>query len=290
MPCRSISFLQESLGSTGTEVPRGAGGKSLSEPMKLAMLSQSPWTRRAQAHPVPHSCGAVELDMESTERTEEDIEEEEATKTCEMDESEEQASESDALTDVEGVVVNRYQRIDDTSFDEVHFPEHVVEGIQSAWNTLLSKLPSREVAGIMEEAPGIAKLFKSPRSVFALRFVNGLNSLVTEVGTPSALKKQVETFGFQHLDYEVSVVRADLVRDCILSVMEQELGGQFTSAARICMTALLNYVGGPFPRGGGLALGHLHNIVSGTSPYVVWACAHMATMGVCATLYFLMAS
>lgn len=190
--------------------------------------------------------------MESTERTEEDIEEEEATKTCEMDESEEQASESDALTDVEGVVVNRYQRIDDTSFDEVHFPEHVVEGIQSAWNTLLSKLPSREVAGeaifdsIMEEAPGIAKLFKSPRSVFALRFVNGLNSLVTEVGTPSALKKQVETFGFQHLDYEVSVVRADLVRDCILSVMEQELGGQFTSAARICMTALLNYVGGAF--------------------------------------------
>ena len=31
-PC---GLLQESLGSTGTEVPRGAGGKSLSEPMKL---------------------------------------------------------------------------------------------------------------------------------------------------------------------------------------------------------------------------------------------------------------
>lgn len=196
---------------------------------------------------------ALQLDMESAERTEDDIEEEEAMKTSEMNESELfEASESDAPTDVEGAVVNRYQRIDDTSFDEVHFPENVVEAIQTSWNTLLSKLPSREVAGeaifdsIMEEAPGIAKLFRSPRSVFALRFVNGLNSLVTEVGTPSALKKQVETFGFQHLDYEVSVVRADLVRDCILSVMEQELGGQFTSAARICMTALLNYVGGAF--------------------------------------------
>ena len=27
-------------------------------------------------------------------------------------------------------------------------------------------------------SPGIAKLFKSPRSVFALRFVNGLNSIL----------------------------------------------------------------------------------------------------------------
>eukprot|EP00438_Fugacium_kawagutii_P005144 Skav207838 [mRNA] locus=scaffold3025:40067:57229:+ [translate_table: standard] len=98
----------------------------------------------------------------------------------------------------------------------------------------------------MEEAPGLAQLFKSPRSVFALRFVNGLNSLVTEVRAPSALKKQVETLGFQHLDHDISAPRVDLVRDCILNVLEQELGAQFTSAARLSVAALLNYVGGAF--------------------------------------------
>lgn len=178
--------------------------------------------------------------------------------TSEMLEEEATEMFDDPEADVEAVVemdeamFARYQQIQDQSFEEIQIPRSMVDEIQSIWTLLLGKLPSREAVGeaiydsIMEEAPGVAKLFKSPRSVFALRFVNGLNSLVTEVGTPSALKKQVETFGFQHLDHDVSAPRVDCVRDCILNVMDQEIGAQFSSAARLSMTALLNYVGGAF--------------------------------------------
>lgn len=158
----------------------------------------------------------------------------------------------DQVVEMDEAMFARYQQVQDQSFDEIQIPRSMVDEIQCIWNLLLGRLPSREAAGeaiydsIMEEAPGIAKLFKSPRSVFALRFVNGLNSLVTEVGSPGAFKKQVETFGFQHLDHDVSAPRVDLVRDCILNVMDQELGAQFSSAARLSMTALLNYVGGAF--------------------------------------------
>lgn len=133
----------------------------------------------------------------------------------------------DQVVEMDEAMFARYQQVQDQSFDEIQIPRSMVDEIQCIWNLLLGRLPSREAAGeaiydsIMEEAPGIAKLFKSPRSVFALRFVNGLNSLVTEVGSPGAFKKQVETFGFQHLDHDVSAPRVDLVRDCILNVMDQ---------------------------------------------------------------------
>eukprot|EP00435_Cladocopium_sp_Y103_P008758 s717_g2.t1 len=161
----------------------------------------------------------------------------------------------EAVVEMDEAMFARYQQIQDQSFEEIQIPRSMVDEIQSIWRRsklmnqwdslsgtrnsrtlLLGKLPSREAVGeaiydsIMEEAPGVAKLFKSPRSVFALRFVNGLNSLVTEVGTPSALKKQVETFGFQHLDHDVSAPRVDCVRDCILNVMDQEIGAQFSRA------------------------------------------------------------
>lgn len=158
----------------------------------------------------------------------------------------------DQVSEMDEAMFARYLQVQDQSFEEIQIPQTMVDEIQSIWNLLLGRLPSREAVGeavydsIMEEAPGIAQLFKSPRSVFALRFVNGLNSLVTEVASPGALKKQVETFGFQHLDHDVSIPRVDLVRDAILNVMDQELGAQFSSAARLSMTAMLNYAGGAF--------------------------------------------
>ncbi|CAK9110292.1 unnamed protein product [Durusdinium trenchii] len=165
------------------------------------------------------------------------------------------SSKSSEVSEVEQsslAMISRYQVVQDHSFDEIQLPTATAEQIRLCWAAFFAKMPSREAAGeaiydvLMEEAPGVAALFKSARSVFGLRFIEGLNSLVVEINEPAALKKQVETLGYQHLDYDVTTARVELVRDGILQVMEQEMGAQFTSFYRDSFSALLNYVGGAF--------------------------------------------
>ncbi|CAE7763094.1 unnamed protein product [Symbiodinium pilosum] len=98
----------------------------------------------------------------------------------------------------------------------------------------------------MDEAPGLKQFFKSPKSVFGLRFMNGMNSMLADLDSPSALKKTVETYGFQHLDHSVTTSRVELIREAILSVAEMELGGSFTDRSRQSLGVLLNYIGGAF--------------------------------------------
>ncbi|CAJ1420395.1 unnamed protein product [Effrenium voratum] len=58
----------------------------------------------------------------------------------------------------------------------------------------------------------------------AMRFMNGLSSIMNALGSPSALKIIVETLGFQHLDLDVTVPRVAIFRDAIVDLFDMELG------------------------------------------------------------------
>eukprot|EP00931_Biecheleriopsis_adriatica_P095522 TRINITY_DN6911_c0_g1_i2.p1 TRINITY_DN6911_c0_g1~~TRINITY_DN6911_c0_g1_i2.p1 ORF type:complete len:1051 (+),score=165.50 TRINITY_DN6911_c0_g1_i2:245-3397(+) len=142
--------------------------------------------------------------------------------------------------------------VQDQTFEQVEFAEDVISEAQQAWSTFINSASSREAAGeaiyaaLFDAAPSLQSLFKTARSVMALRFMNGFNSIMTAADNPRALKTQVESLGFQHLDLEVTVTRVAIFRDAIVDLFEMELGARFTSKARTGFVVLLNYAGGAF--------------------------------------------
>eukprot|EP00933_Yihiella_yeosuensis_P048361 TRINITY_DN4449_c0_g1_i4.p1 TRINITY_DN4449_c0_g1~~TRINITY_DN4449_c0_g1_i4.p1 ORF type:complete len:1155 (+),score=321.65 TRINITY_DN4449_c0_g1_i4:401-3466(+) len=80
----------------------------------------------------------------------------------------------------------------------------------------------------------------------AMRFMNGLNSIIADMHSPSALKITVETLGFQHLDLEVTVPRVVIFRDAIVDLFDMEMGARFSSKAKGGLQSILNYVGGAY--------------------------------------------
>jgi len=148
--------------------------------------------------------------------------------------------------------LQRYGEVNGDTFEEPRIPESLAEQIQETWQAFLQKYSSREIAGesifdaIMEEAPSLQSLFKSPRSVFGLRFTTSLTNIIMECKVPSRAKRQVETLGFQHLDLEVTTPRVDIIRDAILGTLESELGEKANPRGRLGLQALLNYIGGTF--------------------------------------------
>merc|ERR1712039_927535 len=95
----------------------------------------------------------------------------------------------------------------------------MAEEVQTTWNTFLRSAESREAAGeaiyaaLFDSAPSLQSLFKTPRAVMAMRFMNGLNQIIGSLSDPKALKVIVETLGFQHLDLEVTIPRVVIFRD-----------------------------------------------------------------------------
>ncbi|CAJ1364562.1 unnamed protein product [Effrenium voratum] len=112
---------------------------------------------------------------------------------------------------------------------------------------------SRDVAGeaiysaIFEAAPTLQPLFKTPRAVMSMRFMNGLNTIIASMmDNPSALKVTTETLGFQHLDLDVTAPRVGMFRDAIVELFETELQARFSSKAKSGLMSILNYVGGAY--------------------------------------------
>jgi hypothetical protein len=116
----------------------------------------------------------------------------------------------------------------------------------------LRNAESREAAGeaiyaaLFDAAPSLQSLFKTPRAVMAMRFMNGLNNIIAALKDPKALKVVVETLGFQHLDLEVTGPRTVIFRDAITDLISVELGTQFTKKSRLGWRTFLNYVGGSY--------------------------------------------
>ncbi|CAE7429296.1 ANK1 [Symbiodinium natans] len=136
--------------------------------------------------------------------------------------------------------LRRFGAPETEAFPEIQIPEGLATEMRDTWQAFLDKFPSREVCGeaihdtIMEEAPSLQPLFKTPRSVFGLRFIISVTNLMAECDKPEVLKRHVETLGFQHLDAEVTVPRIDVIRDAILSAMDSELGEQDEALAKVC--------------------------------------------------------
>ncbi len=90
-------------------------------------------------------------------------------------------------------------------------------------------------AALFDAAPSLQSLFKTPRAVMAMRFMNGITSILAELQNPPKMKITVETLGFQHLDLDVTVPRVIIFRDAILDLLEAELGNRMSPAAwRMC--------------------------------------------------------
>lgn len=165
--------------------------------------------------------------------------------------TEEEAPPEEEAVDL-GASVAKYQAVQEMIFEELHLPPDVAAEAQDGWQKFLNSSSSREAAGetiyaaLFDAAPSLQSLFKTARSVMAMRFMNGLNSIISLCNDPAALKTQVESLGFQHLDLEVTPPRVDIFREAILEVLELELGPRYTSKARIGLQVVLNYVGGAY--------------------------------------------
>merc|ERR1712190_22342 len=142
--------------------------------------------------------------------------------------------------------------VNDQIFDELVLGHDIADEVLSVWNTFLRSAESREAAGeaiyaaLFDSAPSLQSLFKTPRAVMAMRFMNGLNQIINSLADPKALKVIVETLGFQHLDLEVTVPRVVIFRDAIVDLLQVEMGARFTKKAREGFSTFLNYVGGAY--------------------------------------------
>merc|ERR1712060_785798 len=112
--------------------------------------------------------------------------------------------------------------VNDQIFEKLYLRPAIVEETQLAWNGFMKKAASREAAGeaiygaLFDAAPNLQRLFRTPRAVMAMRFMNGLSQIVTNLGDPKALKTIVETLGFQHLDLDVTIPSVVIFRNAIL--------------------------------------------------------------------------
>lgn len=144
------------------------------------------------------------------------------------------------------------EEIPTTRFSELTLPVFVVEEIRACWVNYLKNAASPQAAGeavfsaIFEAAPSLQSMFKSPRAVMAMRFMDGLTSIINLLDKPKALKIAVETLGFKHLNLEVTVPRVVLFRDAILDLLATELPEFSTSQARSGFASVLNWLGGSF--------------------------------------------
>jgi len=80
----------------------------------------------------------------------------------------------------------------------------------------------------------------------AMRFMNGISSILNDLHYPAKMKITVETLGFQHLDLDVTVPRVIIFRDAILDLLEAELGNRMSSAVRNGLSQVLSWVGGAY--------------------------------------------
>jgi len=197
--------------------------------------------------------GEAEAVEEELDEGEEEYEDEDA----DLDEAGEdgEGEEVDAVEeDTAGAGANTIytaKDVNDQVFEELHLGQ-LGEEVQSCWNEFLRGAESREAAGeaiyaaVFDAAPSLQSLFKTPRAVMAMRFMNGLNQIIASLLDPRGMKVVVETLAFQHLDLDVTIPRTVIFRDAIVDLLAVELGARFNKRAREGWSIMLNYTGGAY--------------------------------------------
>eukprot|EP00435_Cladocopium_sp_Y103_P065432 s597_g27.t1 len=142
--------------------------------------------------------------------------------------------------------------MDDSNFEKAHFPKDITRAVSEMWDSWTCEIGSREARGeafytaLFDAAPSLQLMFKSPKAVTAMRFVEGLTTLVNAMGNPNTLFKEVEALGFRHLDIEITSIRAGFFREALMDTIDEQLGGQVSMLSRAGLHCLLNYAGGAF--------------------------------------------
>jgi hypothetical protein len=188
--------------------------------------------------------------------------EEEAEVTYEVSE---EHSEEESLQPVyesndenkEQQVATSVSKLDSTTvnadtFEHLILDKETVDEVKRLWYGYIDGCASREVAGaaiysaLFDSAPSLQSLFKTPRAVMAMRFMNGISGIINVLDDPAKLKTQVETLGFQHLDLEVTVPRVVVFRDAIVDLLVMELGSKMSTLGQNAFSSVLSYVGGAY--------------------------------------------
>jgi len=136
------------------------------------------------------------------------------------------------------------------SLDELHLTDDVKEATKAAWGLLVRAVASWQAVGeaifqaLFDAAPSMQSLFTTPRAVHANRFTNTLNNCVMFLDDSTGLQQVVEALGFQHMHLDITVARAEIFRDAVLTVFAAELDISFSSTMREGWTRFLNYIGG----------------------------------------------
>ena len=87
--------------------------------------------------------------------------------------------------------------VNDQLFEELILPEKIAKEVQSTWSEFLRQAESREAAGeaiyaaLFDAAPSLQSLFRTPRAVMAMRFMNGLNTIISKLDQPKECKVAV---------------------------------------------------------------------------------------------------
>ncbi|CAK0857698.1 unnamed protein product, partial [Prorocentrum cordatum] len=188
---------------------------------------------------------------EEEEFLEEDGELEESAVGEEPEEAADGELEDEEDAVAQNLTYNAKDDVNDQVFEELHLGALGLE-VQQTWNDFLKGAESREAAGeaiyaaVFDAAPSLQNLFKTPRAVMAMRFMNGLNQIIGSLTDPKAMKVVVETLAFQHLDLDVTIPRTVIFRDAIVDLLVVELGARYSKRAREGWSIMLNYVGGAY--------------------------------------------
>lgn len=140
--------------------------------------------------------------------------------------------------------------INTQSLDEFKISPEGAKAAIDAWNEFINKNESKEAAGellytaLFDSAPTFQAMFVTPKVVQAMKLMNSVHDLITNLEKPASLSAKAETLGFQHLDLDVTPPRIMMFRNAILDMLDVELAGKFTPEARNTITKLLNYIGG----------------------------------------------
>ncbi|CAE7478498.1 unnamed protein product [Symbiodinium natans] len=141
--------------------------------------------------------------------------------------------------------------VKDHTLEQLHLPDEWIEEIKITWHDFIEKAGSRQAAGeavwdaIMELSPGIRKAFSFARQVFAMRFINGTSSIITDCGEPRTLKDKAERLAFQHID-TVDRDYVETFSNGIAVAMDGILGRRFSQLSYQSFRVLWNYIGGVF--------------------------------------------
>jgi len=142
------------------------------------------------------------------------------------------------------------EEINITSFDELRLSKETTISMQKAWKEFLACFDTTDSCAmslyrvVFDSVPSLQGLFKTPKVIQSGRFLDEFQNLVDSVHKAKELKLMAESLAFRHLNFEVTVPRAMIVRDALVDCLKAYLGDKLSEEARLGFMALFGWIGG----------------------------------------------